>query len=263
MSESRDLANSPDLPDLPVPEGPLDLQYDLHRRLREAGAEELAVLVDGHASELEPPAVRQALRNPHCSAEVIERLAAERRLVAFYEVRRDLALHPRTPELLAARFLPGLYWRDLMILGLDPRLRPTLRRSADLHLGTRLPQLAVGEKISLARRAGTGVLAQLRQDPSPVVMAALLDNPRMTEGILAPVAQSPRTTPPILELIAADRRWGVRYSLRLALARNPATPIGTAWRILGTLRKPDLKPLAADLRLPEPLRRRARVLLGA
>jgi hypothetical protein len=229
--------------------------------LREAGAEELGALVDGHAEELEPPAVQQALRNPHCSAEVIERLAAERRLVAFYEVRRDLALHPRTPELLAARFLPGLYWRDLMALGLDPRLHPTRRRSADIQLGARLPQLAVGEKISLARRAGTGILAQLRQDPSPRVMAALLDNPRMTEGILAPVAQSARTPPPILELIAADRRWGVRYSLRLALARNPATPIDTTWRILGTLRKPDLKPLAADPRLPEPVRRRARVLL--
>jgi len=261
MSESRDLAKSPDLPDLPAAEGHPDLQQDLHRRLREAAAEELAALVDGHAEELEPPAVRQALRNPHCSAEVIERLAAERRLVAFYEVQRDLALHPRTPEVLAARFVPGLYWRDLMDLGLDARLRPTLRRLADLHLGTRLPRLAVGEKISLARRAGTGVLTQLRHDPSPRVVAALLDNPRMTEGILAPVAQSARTPPPILELIAADRRWGVRYPLRLALARNPVTPVDTAWRIVGTLRKTDLKAVAADPRLPEPVRRRARVLL--
>jgi len=122
--------------------------------------------------------------------------------------------------------------------------------------------MAVGEKITVARRAGAGVLAQLRHDPSPRVVAALLDNPRMTEGILAPVAQSARTPPPILDLIAADRRWGVRYPLRLALARNPATPIEAAWRILGTLRKPDLKPLAADPRLPEPVRRRARVLLG-
>ena len=238
-----------------------EVDLEIGRRLREAGEEELAALVDRHAAELEPPAVRQVLRNPHCSAEVIERIAAEKRLLAFYEVRRDLCFHPRTPELLAARFLPGLYWRDLMEMGLDSRLRPTLRRSADLTLSTRLPQLALGEKMSIARRAGAGVLSQLRHDPSPRVIAALLDNPRMTEGLLAPVVHGGRTPPSILELIAADRRWGVRYSLRLALARNPATPLETAWRILGTLRKTDLKPLAADPRLPEPVRRRARVLL--
>lgn len=244
-----------------LPQEP-ESDLEISRRLREAGEEELSALVDRHAAELEPPAVRQALRNPHCSAEVIERIAAERRLLAFYEVRRDLCFHPRTPETLAARFLPGLYWRDLMELGLDSRLRPTLRRSADLLLTARLPELALGEKMSIARRAGAGVLSQLRHDPSPRVIAALLDNPRMTEGLLAPVVNGGRTPPPILELIAADRRWGVRYSLRLAIARNPVTPLDTAWRILGTLRKMDLKPLAADPRLPEPVRRRARVLLG-
>lgn len=242
-------------------EAPEPLEPDFHRRLREAGEEELAALVERHAEELEPPTVRLVLRNAHCSAEVIERLAAERRLLGFYEVRRDLAFHPRTPEILAAGFLAGLYWRDLMELGLDNRLRPTLRRSADQTLCIRLPQLALGEKMSLARRVGAGVLAQLRHDPSPRVIAALLDNPRLTEGILAPVVNGGATLPAILELIAADRRWGLRYPLRLAIARNPATPLATAWRLLGTLRKIDLKPMATDPRLAEPVRRRARVLL--
>ncbi|HEX4965004.1 MAG TPA: hypothetical protein VF173_29620 [Thermoanaerobaculia bacterium] len=235
---------------------------DLARRLREAGSEALASLVRERAAELGLPAVRQALRNPHCSAEVVEEVAAQTRLLSFYEVRRDLALHPRTPEVLALRFVPGLYWRDLMELGLDTRLRPTLRRAADLQLSARLPQLALGEKMSLARRAGPGVLSQLRHDPSPRVMTALLDNPRLTEGVLAPVVGSAATAPAVLEVIAADPRWGVRYPLRLALARNPATPVATAWRILGTLRKLDLKPVAADPRLPAPVRQRARVLLG-
>jgi hypothetical protein len=235
-------------------------ERDLERRLLEAGAEELLELARELAGALDPAAVLQALRNPFCRAEVIEQLAVER-LLAFYEVRRGLALHPRTPEALAARFVPGLYWRDLMELGLDTRLRPTLRRSAELQLLARLPQLALGEKVAIARRAGAGLLAQLRYDPHPRVIAALLDNPRLTEELLAPVANSAATAPAVLGLIAADRRWGTRYSLRLALARNPATPVGTSWRILETLRRPDLGTVAADPRLPEPVRRRAWVLL--
>jgi len=235
---------------------------ELHLRLREAGSEELLALLRARAGELTAPAVRHALRNPYCTAEAIEAVAAEQRLLSFYEVRRDLALHPRTPEALAARLVPTLWWRDLMALALDTRLRPALRRTAEIHLGARLPELAVGEKVALARRASPGIIAQLRLDPSPRVIAALLDNPRLTEGMLAPVLHSASTSPAILELIANDRRWGVRYPLRLALVRNPATPLKISWRLLEALRRADLRPVAADPRIPEPVRRRARVLLG-
>lgn len=234
----------------------------LEHRLREAGPEELLALVTEHGGQLSPQAARQALRNPYCTPEVVELLAAQTRLLSYSEVRRDLVLHPRTPEVLAMRFIPGLWWRDLVALGLDTRLRPTLRRAADLHLAARLPELAVGERVSLARRAGPGILSHLRHDPNPQVIAALLDNPRLTEGTLAPVLHSASTAPAILDLIAADRRWGVRYPLRVALARNPRTPIDTVLKILTTLRKPDQKAIASDPRLPEPVRRRARLLLG-
>lgn len=242
----------------PLPQPAPDLQL----RLSEAGSEELLALLRAHAGELTAPAVRHALRNPYCTAEAIEEIAGEQRLLSFYEVRRDLALHPRTPETLAARLVPTLWWRDLVALALDARLRPALRRTAEIHLNARLPEMAVGEKVALARRASPGILSQLRHDPSPQVIAALLDNPRLTEGMLAPVLHSASTSPAILELIANDRRWGVRYPLRLALVRNPATPLKISWRLLESLRKADLRPVAADARIPEPVRRRARVLLG-
>jgi hypothetical protein len=245
--------------------GPLEepaSEPELHLRLREAGSEELLALLRARAGELTAPAVRHALRNPYCTAEAVEAVAAEQRLLSFYEVRRDLAFHPRTPETLAARFVPTLWWRDLMALALDTRLRPALRRTAEVHLGARLPEMAVGEKVALARRASSGILSQLRHDPSPQVIAALLDNPRLTEGLLVPLLHGGSTPPAILELIANDRRWGVRYPLRLALVRNPATPLKVSWRLLEALRKADLRPVAADPRIPEPVRRRARVLLG-
>jgi len=259
-SEGRDRrqAEPPpgDLPEAPPP------VLELERRLREAGPEELLALVRERATELSPAAVRQALRNPYVTAEVIGEIATQERLLAFYEVRRDLARCPATPEMLGHRMVAGLYWADLMAIGLDTRLHPRLRRAADQHLLARLPGLSVGEKISLARRAAPAILGHLRHDPTPRVIAALLDNPRLTEGSLVPLAHGESTPAPVLELIAGDRRWGSRYPLRLALARNPATPLAAALRLLPALHKPDLRAVAGDPRLPEPLRRRARLLLG-
>jgi len=240
----------------PEPSEPLEL------RLREAGAEELMALLHEHAAHLEVREARQALRNPHCSAEAVELLAEQGRLLSFYELRRDLALHPRAPEPLALRHVPGLFWRDLMTLGLDTRVRPRVRRAADQYLAARLPELALGEKINIARRCGLGAVSQLRRDPSPRVIAALLDNPRLTEDALAPIVHAPTTPGPVLALIAADRRWGVRPALQAALARNPATPVAAVLRILPLLRKPELRSVAQDPRTAEPVRLRARLLLG-
>src|SRR3954454_11183700 len=100
---------------------------DLRLRLSEAGSEELLALLRAHAGELTAAAVRHALRNPYCTAEAIEEIAGAQRLLSFYEVRRDLALHPRTPEALAARFVPALWLRPLMVLGPDTLRGPVVR----------------------------------------------------------------------------------------------------------------------------------------
>jgi hypothetical protein len=257
VDEQAAMAEGPgSLPEVPPP------VLELERRLRDAGPEELLALVRERAPELSPAAVQLALRNPYVTAEVVGELAAQERLLVFYEVRRDLARCRATPEVLALRLVGGMFWADLMAIGLDTRLHPRLRRAADQHLLARLPGLAVGEKISLARRAAPAILAHLRHDPTPRVIAALLDNPRLTEGSLAPLVHGETTPTPVLELIAGDRRWSARYPLRLALARNPATPLGAALRLLPALHKPDLRGIAGDPRLSEPLRRRARLLLG-
>lgn len=235
---------------------------ELGKLLREADTEALLALLAERAEQLGVPEVRQTLSNPFASAEVMAFLGGQTRLLSYYEVRRGLALHPKAPEALALRFVSGLYWRDLMAAGLDTRLHPRIRRAADEYLSARLGQLAVGEKISLARRASPTVLAHLRGDPSPRVIAALLDNPRLTEGTLAPLVHGENANGPVLKLIADDRRWGTRMTLRAALAKNPRTPLETALRIVSSLSKADLRGVAHAPRVPEAVARRARELLG-
>ena len=235
---------------------------ELRARLRQAGSEELLELLRSHLQELDAPDLRQAFRNPHLDRRGVELILAERHLLTFQEVRRELVRHRQTPEVQALRLIPGLFWKDLVDLAGDARVRPRLRRAAERQLLQRLPGLAVGERVAIARRAGPLLLAQLRQDTEARVIAGLLENPRLTEGALLPLVSSETARPEILRLVARDAKWGSRYPIRLALARNRRTPTQTSLATLPFLKKTDLKSVESDPRLPAALRRRASTLLG-
>ena len=239
----------------PVPEG-------LAERLAEAAGEELAALVDAHLAQLEAEQARIVLRNPFVTSRIIGLLATVPRLAASREIRREAVAHPATPRVLALEWVGSLYWPDLARIGRDPRENPAVRRAADLALVERLPGMAVGERTALARSGGPGVIAHLRLDPTPRVVVALLDNPRLTEGLLMPLLASERAVPGCLAAVAASRRWGARPAVRAALARNPKTPLATVLALLPALRKAELAAIAIDPRLAEAVRQRARLLSG-
>ena len=84
----------------------------------------------------------------------------------------------------------------------------------------------------------------------------------MTEGALIPLVSSETAKPEVLSMLARHPRWGVRYPIRVSLARNRSTPVQTALSILPLLKKQDLKGIEQDRRLSIAVRRRAAVLLG-
>ena len=230
--------------------------------LREAGGEALEQLVEKHLPEMGPREVRLLLRNPFLTPELVARIAETRALTAAYDVRRDLVLHPLAPRVAVLDWVGGLFWPDLVRAGRDARLHPAVRRAAEQRLVERLPGLALGEKIALARSAGSGVISHLRHDPSPRVVAALLENPKLTEGLLAPMLASETAAPRALAVVASSPRWTSRYGVRLALVRNPRTALAAALALLPLLKKRDLFAVAADPRLDGALRQRARLLAG-
>ena len=236
----------------------------LKQRLRDAGAEALEALVrrllDQEPEALGETEVGQILSNPHAGREVLELLAGEARLTSLYRVRSRLARHPRLPQVTALNWIPTFFWRELMEISLDPRLPPLVRRSAERQLTERLPGMALGEKVALARRAGPGALAQLRFDPAARVIAALLENPRTTEGTLVPLAARRGAPPEILGLVAKSR-WGRRPLLRRTLARNPGTPPQLALGMLEGLARGDLAAVAGAAAIHSRVRRRAREML--
>jgi hypothetical protein len=234
---------------------------DLRRRLREADAEELAELVERCGTEIDVPLARQIFRNPFVSGETIAVVVELPALAGTYEILRRAAGHPRAPRLLALRCLGGLHWADLARVSADSRLHPAVRRAADRRLIERLPKLAVGERSALARTASAPVLAFLRMDPVPRVLAAMLENPRLTEGVLLPLAASGRARPLCLATLATNARWSRRRAIRLALCRNPATPSEHARGLLPGLSAAELAVVAADHVVPAQIRGAARRLV--
>ncbi|MEL7059004.1 MAG: hypothetical protein AAGN46_03140 [Acidobacteriota bacterium] len=221
-----------------------DLSPEVARRLRVAPAAELLELVREHALRFGLREVRQVVRNPFVDAAVLEELASVRRLMVTYEARAVVARHRRTPEAVAMRFLAGLFWRELMEIALDARVRAAVRRVAEKYLLQRLERLTVGERVALARRGPSSIVARLVADPSARVVRAAFGNPRLTEeGLLR--AFSLRSTPRWLELVAADERFGPRYDVQVALSRHPMTPARVLLAALPRLRREDLEAVVA------------------
>ena len=123
--------------------------------------------------------------------------------------------------------------------------------------------LTLGERKWLARTHDREQLLLLLRDPHPAVVAILLDNPHITEPDVVRVASARPAVPAALTAIAGHPRWSVRHPVKRALVLNPSTPLADAIRIVTTLRSQELRELAADESLREPLRTHAREVYAA
>jgi hypothetical protein len=171
---------------------------------------------------------------------LLDQILSDREARKYHTVRRALAGHPRTPRREALSLVSTLYWKDLADLSADARVQPEVRRAADRDLVRRVPDMALAEKVVLARSAGRGVLLVLRFDPDPRVLAGVLDNRLTIEPDVAGVAARKQSPPAALEAIAAHPRWGVRAALRSALLRNPRLPTAVALSLLSASTAADL-----------------------
>lgn len=181
------------------------------------------------------------------SAEMLEEVLKNRNARKHHTVRRALAAHPRTPRHEALSLVTTLYWRDLALLSADARVHPEVRRAADRDIARRLSEMALAERVDLARSAGRGTILSLRFDQDPRVLQAVLNNRFTTEPDVLAVAVRRQTPPSALEAIASHPRWGLQPALRSALLRNPALPLAVA---LSLLSKASAADLAGILKAP-------------
>jgi hypothetical protein len=195
------------------------------------------------------------LERKNLAEEILEEVARRKPLLKAYRVKRALAFHPRTPRLVTLRLLKDLYLMDLVQLTLSPAVPSELKLHAEDQLIARLPQLPLGQKITLARRGPARLGGALLTEGHAQIVPIVLDNPYLTEGQILKALSRERIPPAVVLAVGHHRKWSLTYNIRLALVRNPALPLSTVLSYLPQLTVSDLRELASPGIVPESLRK--------
>ena len=226
---------------------------ELAALLHHADAEVLLALLDNPA--LEETQLCMLLERKNLPVEILEEVARRKPLLKNYRVKRALAFHPRTPRLVTLRLLRDLYLMDLVQLTLLPGIPTELKRSAEDQLVSRLPQLPLGQKITLARRGPARLAGALLAEGHAQIVGIVLDNAYLTEAQVLRALSREKLPPVVVGAISHHRKWSITYNVRLALVRHPSSPLATVLAYLPELTVSDLRELASPGIVSESLRK--------
>lgn len=121
-----------------------------------------------------------------------------------------------------------------------------------------LSTLPVIERLKIAMRGNREQRAQLIRDSNKMVSVAVLSSPKLTEAEVEAYARMANLSEDVLRVIAINRAWVKNYNIVSALTRNPKTPTAMAMGFLQRLNERDLKMIAIDRNVSEPVRLAAR-----
>lgn len=245
-------------------ESPGSLEMDRERAKSVTGDELTALLhhVDAGIllAILENPALDELqlcmlLERKDLPGEVLEEIGRRKPLLKNYRVKRALSLHPRVPRLVGLRLLRELYLMDLVQIALSAACSAELRRNAEEQVLAKLPQLALGQKITLARRGPARVAGALLSEGHVQVLPIALENPFLTEAQVLKALSREKLSLRVVQAVLHHKKWSHSYNVRLALVRNPAAPLANILAFLPELTVSDLRELAAPGVVPPNLRR--------
>jgi len=161
-----------------------------------------------------------------------------------------VVLNAKSPRALSLRLISQLSWRELADVAATAWVPGAVRLRAEALVRESLPDLRLGDRITLARRATAPVLPLLLVDGESRVVAAALQNPRLREEDLVAAVRRDDVPRVLLEACTTSPRWSASYALRLALVLQPRTPLSIALLQISSLVPRDLRRVAEarDLR---------------
>ncbi|MGH9792599.1 MAG: hypothetical protein ACRD5W_15430, partial [Candidatus Acidiferrales bacterium] len=136
----------------------------------------------------------------------------------------------------------------------QPSAPNEVKRLAEEQILAKLEQLALGQKLTLARRGPARVAGALLAEGHEQVAPLALENPYLTEAQLLRVLARNELPANVAAAVAQHRKWSLLYNVRIALVRNPGTPLARVLSFLPDLTMRDLSDLSGLTTLPANLR---------
>ncbi|MEJ2470688.1 MAG: hypothetical protein P8Y91_04610 [Desulfuromonadales bacterium] len=253
LKSLREMTRDSLLPVLKDPSLPSEVLRILARvRLADVAVMEAVLLHPAVSEETLLDIARKA------DAGVLERLAAHRkRYAASAEIAAAMIANPAAGESLkiqlgeqAPQDLPeedaceeGRSQEDLeaMIAEADREGLSKYQIAADLK---------VAEKIKLGLSGDKEWRTLLIKDPNKLVQAAVMKNPRITDGEVLMVAKNKSASDEVIRLILLNKDWVKLYEIKKALVVHPKTPAPKALRMVPFLSLRDIKELARSRQVP-------------
>ena len=131
------------------------------------------------------------------------------------------------------------------------------QKSEKVSAVQKIYRLNTAEKIITALKGSREERSILIRDPNRLVATAVLGSPRITEAEIESISGMKSVSDEILRTIGNHREWTKRYTVLNNLCRNPRTPTGIALSMVPRLNPRDIKSLAVDRNVPEPIRKQA------
>jgi len=228
------------------------------------------VIVINQARILRAPEIIDALlANPALTSDV-RRRALETREEFFEKKARIAALQPEeVDEDEVMLSLPDEPIADLLEKAIEspdenaplPQLMETEKTDEKkLSVLSQILLMTISEKVKLAFKGGKTERLILVRDHNRLICSAVMRNPRMTETEVEAIAAMRNIAEEALRLITMKREWIAKYSIVVALARNPKCPVGVVVPLINRLTLRDLKGLKDDKGVSETARSVARRL---
>lgn len=180
---------------------------------------------------------------------VIPAIYAQKRLIETTQVKSVLVAHPDTPAHISETLLPLLYIFDLLKLCIMPGISADIRLAAERRVVQQIPTQPLGNKLTLARRGTSAILDALLREGVQNIVEACLDNPHLKEGSLYQFLTSSHATAEAVSMVARNSRWKSRPNIRLAILKNPRTPLIWFTTFLPALPSATLRDLLVSPRL--------------
>jgi hypothetical protein len=156
---------------------------------------------------------------------VITAIYSGKRHMETAAVKFALVVHPDTPLHIAQTLIPLLYLFDLLRMCHIPGLPADIHLAAERKIVQQIPTQPLGNKLTLARRGTSAIVDALLREGIQNVLEICLDNPHLKEGSLHQFLTSSHATAEAVSAVARNSRWKSRPNIRLAILKNPRTPL--------------------------------------